>query len=146
MNDRPSGVLMDALEECSVCSFSPADGYVRARSSGRDRDIAGTRRRFGSDGRGPVPRQQLFETRARPPLGHLVDDAGHIGMRVEAIQLGRFNDRINMRSSTTTFVAAHEKIIFSCDRNLGVILPISGRLSLSTIAGIRCMGEVRGVF
>ena len=147
MNDRPLDWFKTARKESPVRRgrrrSSPGDC-----SRGDASSLFGysCRRRFGSDRRCPIPRQQLGEARARPALGHFVDDASQIGVWVEAIQLGRFNDRIDMRGAPSAFVAPQEEIIFSCNCNLGVILPISGRLSLSTIAGIRCMGEVRGVF
>ena len=146
MNDRPSGVLMAVLRESRRFCFGSVDDCGRALSSGRDRGVAGRHRRLSGDGRRPVPRQQLGEARARPALGHLVDDAGQIGMRIEAGQLGRFNNGIDMRGSTTAFVAAQEQIIFSCNCNLAVIVPMSGRMSLYIIAGIRSTGVARAAF
>ena len=99
MNDCPSGVLMTALKESRACRVRSTGDCRRALSGGRDCGIASSHHRFGSNRRRPIPRQQLFEPRARPPLGHLVDDAGQIGMRVETIQFGRFDDRINLKTA-----------------------------------------------
>ena len=117
MNDRLFGVFVDALEESDVCCFGPADGRGRARSCGFDCSIAGKHRRIGREGRRPVPRQQFCKARARPALGHLVDDAGQVGVGIEAIQFSGFNNRIDVRRAPAAFVAAEEKVIFSCDRD-----------------------------
>ena len=43
-------------------------------------------------------------------------------------------------------VVAGEECILAIKSNLAVILPISGRMSWSNIAGIRCTGEAHGSF
>jgi hypothetical protein len=76
-----------------------------ARSSRRSGQLA-SGRRLGGDGRHPVPRHQFREARARPALGHLVDDAGQIGMRIEAGQLRRLDNGIDMCRAPATFVVS----------------------------------------
>ena len=90
MNDRLFGLLTAELKESREVCFSSVDGSGRARSIGRDSGLAGVHLCLGGDGRHPVPRHQFREARARPALGHLVDDAGQIGVRVETVVFGGF--------------------------------------------------------
>ena len=43
-------------------------------------------------------------------------------------------------------IVAGEERVLSIEHNRAVILPISGRMLLSTIAGIRCTGKARVAF
>ena len=117
MNDCPSGVFMTALKETEACRISPAGGCRHAHSGGRDGGAGSSGGGLGREGRRPVPRQQLGEARTWPALGHLVDDAGKIGMRIEAVQFGGFNNRVNMRRAPATFVTAQEEVILSGNCN-----------------------------
>src|SRR5262249_48701609 len=62
-------------------------------------------------GRRPVPGQQLGQTGARPALGHTIDDIGEIGVRIESVEPGRFDDRVYVCRAQATFVAAQEEEI-----------------------------------
>jgi hypothetical protein len=113
--------------------------------SGSDRD---TRRRsgrllrlgaLGFLGGFPVPGQQLVD-----PLGRMIGQArerlGEPGLRIDAVQLAGFNERIDARRPLRAFVRSGEGPIAPSNRNLPFILPITGRKSRSTTTGIRCMG------
>src|SRR5262249_42065595 len=62
-------------------------------------------------GRRPVPGQQLGQTRARPALGHTIDDVGEIGLRIEAVETSRFNDCVYVCRAQAPLVAAQEEKI-----------------------------------
>src|SRR5262245_19169499 len=87
-------------------------------------------------GCGPVPGQQFSQTRARPTLGHTIDDVGKIGLGIESVEPGRFHDRIYVCRAQATFVAAQEEEILPCDGNspqpsLGDIVSMARRPSLA---------------
>ena len=74
----------------------------------------------------------------------MVCDAGeHVGkvmLRVEAVELGTFNQRIDRGGAAATGIGAGKQIIFTANGNRPVILPISGRRSRSITAGTHSMG------
>jgi hypothetical protein len=47
------------------------------------------------------------------PLGHAVDDIGQIGLRVETVQLRRFQNGVEDRGPLTTGLGAQEEKILS---------------------------------
>jgi hypothetical protein len=118
----------------------------RATAAGRSTGGKSGSCGFGSLGRRPVPGQQFGQARARPTLGQAVDDVGEIGVRIEPVHASRFNNRVNVCGAETAFVAAEKEKILPCDCNLALILPISGKMSSSIIAGIRCTGGGRTAF
>src|SRR5262249_29146317 len=63
----------------------------------------------------PVPRQKFGQARARPALGHAIDDVGKIGVRIESIESSRFDDRVYVCGAQATFVAAEEEKILPCN-------------------------------
>jgi hypothetical protein len=92
----------------------------------------------------PSPRQELVEFLDGPAIDELGEDIGQIGLRVDAVKLGGLDQRCEAGPVDSTVVVAGEQAIFSIQRNLAVILPISGRMSVYIIAGIRCTGKARG--
>ena len=54
--------------------------------------------------------------------------------------------RTGMEPGDGPIMTDQEKAILAHARNLAVILPMSGRTSPSTIAGIPCVGEARAAF
>lgn len=68
-----------------------------------------------------------------------VEHVGQIGLRIDAVHLGRLDDRHGTRQGLRAGVSASEEPIFSSDSNLPNILPISGKKSRSITAGTRCM-------
>jgi hypothetical protein len=67
----------------------------------------------------------------------MVGDAGeHVGkvmLRVEAVELGTFNQRIDRGGAAAAGIGAGKQIIFTANGNRPVILPMSGRRSRSII-------------
>jgi hypothetical protein len=74
----------------------------------------------------------------------VVGDAGeHIGeivLRVEAVELGALDQRVEGRGAAAAGIGAGKQIIFAANSNRPVILPISGRKSKFITGGTRCMG------
>ena len=62
-------------------------------------------------GRRPIPGQQLGQARARPTLGHAIDNVGEIGLRVEPVEPSGFDDRVYVCRAQATYVAAQEEKI-----------------------------------
>jgi hypothetical protein len=73
----------------------------------------------------------------------MVGDAGeHVGkvmLRVEAVELGTFNQRIDRGGAAAAGIGAGKQIIFTANGNRPVILPMSGRRSRSIIPGTHSM-------
>src|SRR5215467_9110168 len=80
----------------------------------------------GGLGCSPVPGQQLGQTRARPALGHTIDDVGEIGLRVEPVEPSRFDDRVDVCRAQATFVAAQEEEVLPITAM--VLSPLSATL------------------
>jgi hypothetical protein len=93
----------------------------------------------------PIPGQQFGD-----PLGRMIrQPREHIdepSLRVDVVELGGLDERVDGGGAMAAFVGACEGPILSPERNLALILPISGRMSSFTIAGIRCTGKVRVAF
>ena len=88
-------------------------------------------------GRRPVPWQELGESALRQ-AGDAGEDVGEPGLRIDSVHLRGDDQRVDDGGSTTAAIGAGEQPRFPSQRNLGVILPMSGALSLSTTLGIRC--------
>ena len=142
MTDCTYEQLKSALEASSAgCPMASGNRVSSPSRSGRS-----SSRRLDGPHRSPVPGQQVGKARARPALGQAIDDIGEVSLRIESVESRRFDNRIYVRGAPAAFVAAQEKKILPCDRNLALILPISGRMSSSIIAGIHCTGAVRIAF
>ena len=63
------------------------------------------------------------------------EHVGEIMLRVETVELGAFDQRIDRGGAAAAGIGAGKQIIFATNRNRPVILPISGRRSRSIIAG-----------
>ncbi len=86
----------------------------------------------------PVPREE-FGNAPRRVVSEAGEHVGEVGLRVETIELGAFDQRIDCGGTAAAGIGAGEQIIFAANGNRRFILPISGRRSKSTIAGTRCM-------
>ena len=71
-------------------------------------------------------------------IGDASEHVAQISFGIEAVQLGGFNERVGCRGAFTAGIGTGEQIVLPAQRNLAVILPISGRTLWSNIAGIRC--------
>jgi hypothetical protein len=95
---------------------------------------------------GVGPWHQLVDTGCGPEVDEFGERVGHPGKRIDRIQLARLHEGGDRRPVLGAEVMAGKERILAVERNLAVILPISGRMSPSTIAGIPCVGEVRDAF
>jgi hypothetical protein len=81
-------------------------------------------------------------------VGRVVGNAGqHVrkpGLRIHIIQFARYDDAVHCSGALSAAIGACEQPRFSAQGNLAVILPISGRMSSSTIVGIRFTDGARG--
>ena len=107
MSDCAYEQLESALKASFAGRMTAFGGWGSSRSSG------GGTSGGGLDGlcRGPVPGQQLGQTRARPALGQTIDDVGEIRVRIESVEPSRFDDRVYVCRAQPTFVAAQEEKI-----------------------------------
>jgi hypothetical protein len=87
----------------------------------------------------PIPWQQ-FGKSALWDVGDAAEHVGEPSQRIDVIELGRHDQRGHGGSPVGATFGAGEEPRFSAKCNLAVILPISGRMSSSTIAGIHCTG------
>ena len=62
-------------------------------------------------------------------------------MRVETVELGAFDQRVDRGGAAAAGIGAGKQVILTADGNRPVILPISGRRSRSIIAGTHIMGD-----
>jgi len=99
--------LKSALKSSSASRIAVSGGWGFCPSIGRWTSSGG----LDGLGRRPVPGQQLGQTRARPALGHTIDDVGEIGLRIEAVETSRFNDCVYVCRAQAPLVAAQEEKI-----------------------------------
>jgi hypothetical protein len=105
--DRTYEQLKSALKASSAGRIAASGGWGFCPSVGRWTSSGS----LDGLGRRPVPGQQLGQTRARPALGHTIDNIGEIGLWIESVEPSRFDDRIYVRRAQATFVAAQEEKI-----------------------------------
>jgi hypothetical protein len=78
--------------------------------------------------------------------GDTEEDISQPSLRIDAIHLRRDDETVHGCCTLSAAIGPAEEPRFSSQGNLAAILPISGRMSSSIIAGIRCTGEARVVF
>ena len=112
MADRAYKQLKSALKPSSTVRNAVAGSLGRAPST------EGWTSSGGLDGLGrqPVPGQEFGQARARPALGHAIDDVGEVGV-IESVHPSRFNDRVDVCGAQAPFIAAEEERILPCDRD-----------------------------
>ena len=86
--------------------------------------------------RRPVSGQQLVEP-TDPVIGDAVEDVSLICLWIGAVHLCRLDDRHSARQGFRAGIRPREEPVFSSDRHHPFILPMSGKLSSSIIAGMR---------
>ena len=86
----------------------------------------------------PIPGEQVVDSAHGMAVCHAVKDVFEIGERLDVVELGGGDERADGSPPSTATVGAREQVIFAPERNLRVMLPISGRMLWSDIAGIRC--------
>ena len=95
---------------------------------------------------GPGPRHELVEARGRPEIDQPGENVSQIHLRVDAAELAGLDQRGDAGPVLRALIMPGKECILSVENNLAVILPMSGRTSPSTIAGIPCVGEARAAF
>ena len=68
------------------------------------------------------------------------EKVGEIELRIEAIELGGFDQRVHGGGAVTASIRTSKQIVLPADRKHPVILPMSGRRWRSIIAGTRSTG------
>ena len=111
MINREATVIDRAYEQLK--SALKERGTGRATAAGRSTGGRTVSCGLGGFGRRPVPGQQFGKARARPALGHAIDDVGEVGLRIEAVEPSRFDSRVYVRCAQAAFVAAQEEEIFA---------------------------------
>ena len=92
------------------------------------------------------PRQQVVDIAVEMAVDDLGDDVRQIGQGFDTAELASLDQRGDDGPVLAAAIGAGKERILAIQRNLAVILPISGRMSSSTIAGIRCTGGACVVF
>ena len=85
----------------------------------------------------PIPRQEFSQV-SDLMIGDPGQHVSEPGLRIDAVELGRLNERQHDRCALTAAIGAGEQPRLSAESNLAAILPMSGRMLWSDIAGIRC--------
>src|SRR5258708_2214568 len=60
-------------------------------------------------------------------IGDASEHVAQISFGIEAVELGGFKERVGCRGAFTAGIGTGEQIVLPAQRNLAVILPISGR-------------------
>src|SRR5215831_11820505 len=94
-------------------------------------------RRRPSAGRPPVPGQKLGDLIDRM-VGDAGSDVAQVGLGVEPIHLCGLDESVHGGGPNAAGIGAGEQIVLAGQRNLAAILPMSGKMWWSDIAGIRC--------
>src|ERR1700730_4259789 len=86
----------------------------------------------------PGPRHEIINARGRPQIDQFGQNVLDVGLRINAVELARLDERGDASPIGCALVAAGEQRVLASKRNLAVILPISGTTVWAHIAGIRC--------
>ena len=92
-----------------------------------------------------MPRQQLHDAIDRM-LGDTLENIAQVGFRIELIELGRTDERVDNGRALTAAVSTGEEIIFSAESNRakrafrGIVVDLD-----SSIIAISCEGFLAGV-
>ena len=95
---------------------------------------------------GPGPGHEFVQTGGRPEIDQLGEDVGQIGLRFDATEFAGLDQRSDAGPVLRALIMPREQCILAIEDNLAVILPMSGRMSWSIIAGIRCTGGACVIF
>lgn len=89
-------------------------------------------------GFGPVPRQKFFDSIDRM-ISNLGEDGVQVGLWVDAVQLGCFNERVNGGGAFAAVVRSSEQPVLAAECHHPFILPMSATNAKSIVAGIRIL-------
>ena len=73
-------------------------------------------------------------------IGDAGEQVGDVVLRVESVELGAFDQRVDRGGAAAAGIRASKQVILAANSNRPVILPISGRKSKFITGGTRCMG------
>jgi hypothetical protein len=91
----------------------------------------------------PIPGQEFVDALCGV-VWQSSEDIGEPGARVDAVELGGLDQGVDGGGTASAFVGHGEGPVVAANRNLSVILPISGRRWKSIIGGTRSLGVVSG--
>src|SRR5271166_1986050 len=75
-------------------------------------------------------------------VNHALEHVDEIGVRLDAIEFGGFDQRADDRPPLAAAVASRKQMVLAAERNRAVILPMSGRKLKFVTDGTRFMGGV----
>ena len=87
-------------------------------------------------GRRAVSGQQLFEA-VDLVSGDALEDVGESGLRVDSVERGGLDQGVGDGGGVDATGRAHEEVVLPADRNRAFILPMSGWIAWSIVAGTR---------
>ena len=76
----------------------------------------------------PSPGHELVEARFGPEIDQLGENVSEVGLRIDAVQFAGLDERSKASPVLRTHIVAGEERVLAIERNLAVILPISGRM------------------
>jgi hypothetical protein len=86
-----------------------------------------------------MPGEQLVES-SDLVVGDAAQNVGEPGLRIDAIQLGAFDQGIGDGGRFAAALGADEEVVFPSEGQFPFILPMSGRFAVSIIAGMPISG------
>ena len=90
----------------------------------------------------PSPRQQFVETVDGMSIDHARKYVVQVSVGFDAVEFAGFDQRTDDRPPLAATVAARKQMVLATERNYPSILPMSGRMLKSFIAGMRFMDAV----
>ena len=142
-------ITLGSASSHKLASIGTAPSWLREISRypyGEDRGMCGRRSkgRAGFSGR-QFLRNPFFQFQGRSSsslLSRMIGDAGeHVGepgLRIDVVEPCGLDQGVHDGGTLAAAIGAGEQPRLAAERNLAVILPISGRMLWSNIAGIRC--------
>ncbi|MGY4501291.1 hypothetical protein ACVWYH_005222 [Bradyrhizobium sp. GM24.11] len=88
------------------------------------------------------PRQETVDFAVWVTIDDLCDDVGEVGVWFDIDELAGLDQRGDDGPMLAAAVGAREECVFAVQRNYPSILPMSGRMLKSFIAGMRFMDAV----
>jgi hypothetical protein len=79
-------------------------------------------------------------------VGQTFEEVLEVGEWLDAVEFRRRQQGGDDRPALRTAIGSGEQMVLAAERNLAVILPISGGMSSFIIVGIRCAGKARVAF
>ena len=90
----------------------------------------------------PGPRQQFVEAVDGVTIHHSHEHVAQVSVGFDAVEFAGFDQRTDDRPPVTATVASGKEMVLAPERNYPSILPMSGRMLKSFIAGMRFMDAV----